>query len=461
MFKFFVLFICSYYGNIIIDINVDVNFGEDGNLLELNREEYLITQKISNATFYLTVSDQDISKYIFLEIYFQFPKNGDVNFITTVGNNQLTSLQNSTFKADYADYNAYYLHKNYHCIVMPARHFQINDTLYITNLIRNDRRIYQYSLKITKLAEQPCPKNCSSPYGICINGICQCNSNKIELDCSVDAVALKLDQTLDNFTLQGSTYFYFQQETKLEKIQFNFGFFDNFYKDNVQVSLSYMFENFIYGVPIEINETCTLSKEELTISRIIDISNLNYNANLQRFNRLLLKITTNQESQLYFWISEKSSDNSYNDAIKILIIVLISLACSFLILIVGCAIQKYRAKRNRIISVIPQCLSESQPYLTLELLEQYLEKAQKVNSECSICQEKFNSMIQTPCHHIYHAQCLLNWFNNNQPYSCPNCRQLVDFEKIKMEQTKSVILSKLIPSMNQSSINLNQEQAQN
>ncbi|CAK58508.1 unnamed protein product (macronuclear) [Paramecium tetraurelia] len=462
MFKFFVLFICSYSGNIVIDIDVDVNFSEDGNLLELVREEYLITQKISNATFYLTVSEEDIAKYIFLEINFQYPKNGDVNFITTAGNNKLTSLQNSTIMADYADYNAYYLHKNYHSIVIPAHHFKLNDTLYITNLIRNDRRIYQYILKIRKLVEQPCPKNCSSPFGTCINGICQCNFNKIDLDCSIDAIALNLDQPLDNFTLQGSSYFYFQQETKLEKIQFSFGFQGNFYQDNVKVSLSYMFENFIYGVPIQINETCTLSKEAMKISRIIDISNLTYNANLQRFNRLLLKITTNQESLLQFEISEKPSDNSYNDAIQILITILISLACAFLTLIVGCAIQKCRAKRHRIISVIPQILSESQPYLTLEILQQCLQQAQKGNNQCSICQDQNNNMIQTPCFHTYHAQCLLNWFNNNQSYSCPNCRQVVDFEKIKLEQTKSIIFSRNInPSINQSSINLNQEQAQN
>lgn len=48
-------------------INVDVDFMEDGELFELEESEYLITQNINNATFYLIVSTYDIPRYIFLE----------------------------------------------------------------------------------------------------------------------------------------------------------------------------------------------------------------------------------------------------------------------------------------------------------------------------------------------------------------------------------------------------------
>lgn len=43
-----------------------------------------------------------------------------------------------------------------------------------------------------------------------------------------------------------------------------------------------MFENLIYGIPNEIGENYTISKDERTIKVIIDISSLNYNANLLR-----------------------------------------------------------------------------------------------------------------------------------------------------------------------------------
>lgn len=43
-----------------------------------------------------------------------------------------------------------------------------------------------------------------------------------------------------------------------------------------------MLENFIYGIPIETNDNYTLSNDERTKSIIIDISELNFNANLLR-----------------------------------------------------------------------------------------------------------------------------------------------------------------------------------
>ncbi|CAD8144370.1 unnamed protein product [Paramecium pentaurelia] len=462
MFSLLALFIFCFDGKIVIDVGVD--FYEAEQLLELVNSDYLIKQTINNATFYLTLNQYDLPKYIFMEIYFSYPTNGDVNFITTIGKNQLTSLQNSTYITNYADYNGYQGRKDYHYIVIPANSFQITDTFFITNLIRNDRRQYQYNLKIQKLEYYPCPKNCSLDSGTCVNGICLCNENKIDLDCSKDALALKFDQMIDNYTLQGVQYFYFQQTTKLEKIQLEMGFSENFHQDNASVTLYYMFENFIYGVPYEIDENYTISKDERTINIIIDISQLSYNANLLRFNRLLFKVITKQESQLYIEISDNSSNNPPIDAINILIIVLVSLSTAFFILIIGCIIRKYKQNRSRNTAVIPLCLSESSNYITIDFLKQYMKKAQEGNNQCSICLHSDNAkeLIITPCQHPFHTSCLFQWINNRkEETTCPYCRGELDFEQIKMNSFKFNTPKRLIHSVNQSTFNLNQEQAQN
>ncbi|ELU07139.1 hypothetical protein CAPTEDRAFT_215502, partial [Capitella teleta] len=50
---------------------------------------------------------------------------------------------------------------------------------------------------------------------------------------------------------------------------------------------------------------------------------------------------------------------------------------------------------------------------------------------CLICTEQFNShrdVAATQCGHVFHQECLLNWFR--QSPTCPQCRERIQHKKI-------------------------------
>jgi hypothetical protein len=57
----------------------------------------------------------------------------------------------------------------------------------------------------------------------------------------------------------------------------------------------------------------------------------------------------------------------------------------------------------------------------------------EVESECSICTESFNAeelIVKTPCNHIFHQHCLLQWMEENPV--CPFCRMALNEEGLEI-----------------------------
>ncbi|TNV82141.1 hypothetical protein FGO68_gene6674 [Halteria grandinella] len=55
---------------------------------------------------------------------------------------------------------------------------------------------------------------------------------------------------------------------------------------------------------------------------------------------------------------------------------------------------------------------------------------------CVICFEDFtpeSEVRETPCHHLFHSQCIMSWLKTKLPKAdCPNCRQ--DFVLPQIEE---------------------------
>lgn len=80
---------------------------------------------------------------------------------------------------------------------------------------------------------------------------------------------------------------------------------------------------------------------------------------------------------------------------------------------------------------------------------------------CPVCKEDFvvgTSMMDLPCSHYYHEECLMPWLTQHD--SCPICRYELktddeDYEKMKLQRSGCVVL----PSNNSNSNNNNETNA--
>ena len=81
----------------------------------------------------------------------------------------------------------------------------------------------------------------------------------------------------------------------------------------------------------------------------------------------------------------------------------------------------------------------------IEKLNKYILTKEKldnlgIENICSVCKEEFqigNEMLDLPCKHYFHKDCLMPWLNQHD--SCPICRfelktEDEDYEKMKIER---------------------------
>lgn len=89
--------------------------------------------------------------------------------------------------------------------------------------------------------------------------------------------------------------------------------------------------------------------------------------------------------------------------------------------------------------------------MELDLFEQNFNIINENNNEtCAICYENLNiksCYTINECKHIFHSNCLLDWFRNSNKSSCPYCRNIIEMKnnqknsllfnlKIKFSKTK-------------------------
>ncbi|CAD8133131.1 unnamed protein product [Paramecium octaurelia] len=434
-------------------ININQDYLENGELFELEDSDYYVIQEVANGTMFFQVTSVDTQKYIQIELTFLAPGDGEVNLSFTISKNSLPTMKdNKTISATYADVNGYYLRKSYQNIVIPANSFRSGDKFYITNLKREEETTYQYNIRIKKSDLTPCPNDCTSvSLGYCNLGTCACEANRVDLDCSRKATPIMIDKKLENITISGTEYFYFEQTKQLDTILLDVGISNILVSEYSSILVYFMFENFKYGVPTPYynNYSFSFSSDSKTKSLIIDVSGLNYNPDLYRFDRLLLTIVVPDTCQFYFNISVPSGDSSVNTNLM-LIYFLVSLAVVLVLTWIIVTLIRYR-QRNRVQNEIQsnqQQLSQQQRRgqktgITSQQLDHYMRKILWKNlshhpkikekridpkqfEACTVCLIEYDSESicrVTPCVHVFHADCLHQWMVEKKHETCPMCRE--------------------------------------
>ncbi|CAD8185479.1 unnamed protein product [Paramecium pentaurelia] len=438
----------------LVTLTIDEKFQESETIFQLLQSQYQVFQSIQNTTFFFQPYQIDQDKHITVELIFGFPQDGDVNLEFSITKNKYdnTSSQNDVFY----DLNGKYLFKSYQMIQINPFTFDKNDKFYIDINIRDTNFTdYQYLLKITKTQNKLCPNYCgNSQSGLCNTetGICSCSSQFVDLDCSKQAQPLSLKEPLQNIMIEKKEYFYFERDLLNTNITLSLGLMNSQYLGS-KVQAYVMYENFELGVPCDqfFNNYISFHNKS-SQSEQIDLTPLIYDQNNQRFQRLLITVTTESPVLIYLSVSITSSDSNFDiDSSLIIVYVLVSIAIILLLTWIIVIVIRYR-KSSRIhdevntVSHPPNNNNRiNQSSLVINIIDQYMPKLKyseilefpefqelEIQETCSVCLQEYQKQTLcrfTPCHHIFHFNCLEQWIIKHE--NCPLCRTALDQKSLK------------------------------
>ncbi|CAK87196.1 unnamed protein product (macronuclear) [Paramecium tetraurelia] len=438
----------------LVNLTIDEQFSETETALKLLQSQYQVNQTVRNAAFYFQPFQVDQDKYLTVELTFLFPYDGDVDLEFSITKNK---DDNTSSDIDiFYDLNAQYLRKQYQIIQINPFTFDKNDKFYIDVKIKETNfKDYLYLLKITKTSNKICPNYCgNSLLGQCDteNGICSCFSEYVDLDCSKKASQLTMKEPLQNIKIQKQEYFYFQRDQLNSNITLNFGLMNSQYETS-GVEIFIMYENFELGVPCEQFSNYNFSlKNKSSHSEVIDLAPLIFDENLQRYQRLLITISAQYSALIYLQASISTSESNFDiDSSLIIVYVLVSIAIVLLLTWIIVIVIRYR--RSSRVQNVGYNVSHPQnnnnrrnlSSLTANLVDHYMPKLKyfqilefpdfqdlDIQETCSVCLLEYQKQAIcrfTPCHHIFHADCLEQWIMKHE--NCPLCRTALDYKTLK------------------------------
>ncbi|CAD8178554.1 unnamed protein product [Paramecium octaurelia] len=438
----------------LVTLTIDEQFQETETVLKLIQSQYQVFQSVQNATFYFQPFQIDQDKYLTVELIFGFPHDGDVDIEFSITKNKYDNI--SSQLDIFYDLNGKYLMKSYQIIQINPFTFDKNDKFYIDVNIRDTNLTdYQYLLKITKTQNKICPNYCgNSQSGLCDAeiGLCSCSSQFVDLDCSKKAYQITLKEPLQNIIIQKQEYFYFERDQLNSNITLNFGLMNSQYQtSNVEIFI--MYENFELGVPCEkYFNTYVSVNNQSSKSELIDLAPLIYDQNLQRYQRLLITITAQQPALIYLSASISTSDSNFDiDSSLIIVYVLVSIAILLLLTWIIVIVIRYRRssrihdEATNVSHIQNNNNRRNSSSLNANIIDQYMPKLQyfqilefpdfqdlDIQETCSVCLLEYQKTAIcrfTPCHHIFHADCLEQWIMKHE--NCPLCRTALDYKTLK------------------------------
>ncbi|CAD8098001.1 unnamed protein product [Paramecium sonneborni] len=412
---------------------------------ELSIQYSLYTQKrnvnavSANTTFIVNCKNQD-AQYCSIELNQTSAKTAEIALLYLEG--QAPFLDNKEdLIYEGMDYDSYVLKKRNHFISIPSSPNKVYFTV-LTNI--------QISFDIYLRGSQTmlCPNDCQGN-GICFDGECRCDQGFIGRDCSLKALQLEEEQNIFvNGSHDQNFYCYFEQNgTKDFRLEISIQDDENVAQVYILIpDLVYLPTNYFF------NDAAKITKHSPFI-REIDQKSSSYQNNQDQYipNRLIILL---QGVQFNIKLDSISRDYQ-SEQIKIIIIIVCSVAGSLLICFLIFLIRRARLKRSM----------EKQTPEDYEMREKnftYGKSSNKKEDEfvtmdnqiysndlqdnCAICLDTLSNtqpIKYTPCKHVFHTKCIEKWLQKNQ--FCPFCRYDLKIDNLKQQKQQHI----KIPATNQ------------
>lgn len=258
---------------------------------------------------------------------------------------------------------------------------------------------------------------CNSPVTQCLNkgtiykNTCSCKSNYIGSDCSILATSLS-PSTNQNFSVASFSGHFFKSSLKLDKIE-HYSIEIQSNSNNLQTFFRYKTKKVLNSLP---SFLCTENYKEF------EGYNIKFHSKLfkdESFS-IVFSVFCFSSEPCEFNIKVEDEDKKSDKKKLILIASIIGGALFFIILglIFGIKFCKKKYVNTADCSWIKDQLDKAFPCYEIE------DEMRVV--ECSVCFEDYQENFfvrKIRCGHIFHAECIDLWFENN-PY-CPICRECV------------------------------------
>ncbi|CAD8085522.1 unnamed protein product [Paramecium primaurelia] len=334
------------------------------------------------------------------------------------------------FIYDGMDYDSYVQQKRNHFILIPSS----KDKVYFTVLTNIP---VSFDIYLRGSQTMLCPGDCKGN-GICIEGKCRCEQGFIARDCSLKALKLEQDQSIKiNGSHDPNFYFYYEYNgTSDLRLEIST-------KDDENETQVYLIIPDLVYLPTTnfFNDAARITIQTPYVRYIDQRKQSNQNdQNSQIPDRLIILLQGVQFSIRLDLIK----DESKNEQMKLIIIIVSSVAGSLLLCF--CIFLIRRARQNRQMDKqTPEDYEMREKQFTYgrSLSKKEDDQIFTVNNQiqsndlqdCAICLDPLSNqqpIKNTPCKHIFHAKCIEKWLQKNQ--FCPFCRFDLKIDNLKQQQ---------------------------
>ncbi|CAD8181697.1 unnamed protein product [Paramecium octaurelia] len=415
----------------VLSVDFEISISKDS----LYSKKRIVNTISSNTTFIVNCYNL-YAQYCSIELNQTSNQPAQIALLFLKG--QAPFLDNKKdFIYDGMDYDSYVQQKSNHFILIPSSQDQVYFTV-LTNIP------VSFDIYLRGSQTMLCPGDCQKN-GICVDGECRCEQGFIARDCSQRALQLEQDKAIKINGSHDPNFYCYYEYNGTSDLRLEISTKDD--ENETQVYL--IIPDLVYLPTTDFfNDAATITKDVPYVIQI-DQRKQSYFEDENSYipDRLIILLRGGQ-----FNISlDLISDDNKGDQMKLIIIIVCSVAGSLLLCF--CVFLIRRAKLRRAMDKqTPEDFEMREKQFTYGRSLSKKEDDEFVNmnnqiqckdlqDNCAICLDPLSNqqpIKTTPCKHIFHAKCIEKWLQKNQ--FCPFCRFDLKIDNLKQQKQQHIKL---------------------